>query len=392
MKLRTMNDMPNVSGKNILLRCDFNIKVVDGKLNDTFRIEQSLPTIKKLIADGARVTITAHLNRPEGRDPKETLRPSAVALEQLLGRPVKFIDDALERGYLADMKDGEVAILENVRYYKEEEKNDAEFAKKLAVGFDFYINDAFSNSHRAHASMQAIAKILPSYAGLLLAYEVETLQRLMTDPARPAVAVIGSSKLSSKIDVIRALCILCDKVIIGGALGTTFNIVFGARHINDMLYKPEYDEIVKSLSAEFGDKLVFGIDKGVGKEFAQAAARTDKDLADILPDDIIMDEGPKSVEKFNEIIDGAKTVIYNGTVGMAEWGDVWGRATFDLLRHIAKRTEEGKLESIIGGGDGAGSTDKLGLTKKMTYVSTGGGAFLEFIEGKTLPAVVALIS
>jgi len=393
MKMRTMKDVPNLAGKNILLRCDFNIKIVDGELNDTFKITESLPTIKKLMEQGARIAILSHLGRPKGRDSGETLAPIAKVLGEMIGKEVLFVTDALDKEFLKDMKDGAVALLENVRYYTdEEENNDASFAEKLATGFDIYINDAFGVSHRAHASVEAVTKFLPSFGGFLMTKEVETLTKLMANPTRPLVGIVGSSKVSTKLGVIRALLGLCDKVIIAGGLGTSFNIVNGNRNIVDkLLYDPAYDETIESLFAEFGDKIVLGIDKGVGTKFDKSAARTDKKNSDLGVGDIIMDEGPESVRLFKQVVDGAASVIYNGTLGMAEWGEPWGHSTFELLRHIAASTQDGKLESIIGGGDGAGTAKKLGIDGQMTYVSTGGGAFLEFIQGLTLPGVAALM-
>ncbi|MDR1027484.1 MAG: phosphoglycerate kinase, partial [Rickettsiales bacterium] len=227
MNIHTIEELPAVAGKYILLRDDFNVQIVDGVITDAFRIEQSLPTIRRLTAAGARVVIAAHLGRPEGVDPELSLRPVALTLEQLLGAPVLFVDDCLNRDFMPDMTNGGVAVLENLRFYPGEEKNDLDFSRKLAEGMDFYVNDAFAVSHRAHASVDAITGFLPSFAGELLAREVAELTRLTEAPARPLVGLISGSKVASKIGVIKALAKLCDRVIVSGVIGTTFRIMSG---------------------------------------------------------------------------------------------------------------------------------------------------------------------
>ncbi|MDR3208832.1 MAG: phosphoglycerate kinase [Rickettsiales bacterium] len=390
MNIHTFDELGDISGKYVLVRDDFNVQIVDGKITDAFRIEQSLPTLRKLIAGGAKIAIIAHLGRPKEREPELSLAPIAMALEQLLGRPVAFVSDCLEKDFLSQMKNGDVALLENLRYYPGEEKNDLDFAQKLANGFDYYVNDAFAVSHRAHASVDAIAGFLPSFAGELLASEIATLANLMENPKRPLCGIIGGSKVSGKIGVIKALARLCDKVIVAGGIGTSFRITLGAKNIKDMLYDEKNKDVILDIMKEFGGKIVMPISKGVGNAFAPSAARADKLLGSILADDVIMDEGPESIFEYEKTIGGARTVVWNGTVGMAEWQPTWSVGTFALARFVANKTAAGELESVIGGGDTVAALEAADTKDKMTYVSTGGGAFLEFIEGIELPGIKAL--
>jgi len=410
-----------IRGKYVLLRDDFNVQIVDGKITDAFRIEQSLPTIRLLKEKGARIAICAHLGRPEvGPDlragrinetaassmpphqfpSKYSLLPIARALSELLGEPVPLIPDCIgERVANArrDMTDGDVVMLENVRFHAGEESNDPEFARQLADGFDIYVNDAFAVSHRAHASVVGVTKFLPSYAGELLNNEIAKLSAVIKNPARPLVGIISSSKVKSKVGIIKAMAKLCDKLILGGGIGTGFlvamgadNIVQGETNIEKIAGDDGIRDFIRTTMKEYGDKIILPVEKGVGPKWDRSAPRTDKMIADILPNDIVMDEGPASVTEYERVIAGAKTVIWNGTVGMAEWPPVWSRGTFALVNYIAARTREGKLESIFGGGDAVAALEATGTKDDMTYVSTGGGAFLEFIEGRELPGIKAL--
>ncbi|MCL2331035.1 MAG: phosphoglycerate kinase [Proteobacteria bacterium] len=399
MKLRTISELGNIAGKYVLLRDDFNTQIVDGKVNDTFRIAQSLPTIRALQEKGARIAILAHLGRPDGvATPKYSLRPVALALGELLGESVPLISDCVgapAADARKNMQNGDVALLENVRFHAGEEENDSEFAAQLARGFDIFVNDAFSVSHRAHASTVGVTKFLPSFAGELLASEISAIARAMENPTRPLMGIIGSAKLDTKIKVLESLVAKCDVLAICGGLGTTFLLATGKYNFTDMLYKPEYKEVVERIlhaAKRRGCKILLPLDKGVGPEYSATAPRTDKPFADITDGDIIMDDGPESVAQYSEAIDGAKTVILNGTLGLAEWQPNWSISSFALARYIARRTQMGKLESIVGGGDAAASATNAGVEADMTYVSTGGGAFLEFIEGKELPGIVALSS
>lgn len=386
MKLRTIDGL-DLRGKYVLLRDDFNVQIVDGKITDAFRIEQSMPTINKLRQMGARVAICAHLGRPKGtRNMEYTLKPVA----EYMG--IKLIQDCLDKDFMHDMHDGDVVLLENVRFYAGEEKNDPTFSAELARGFDAYVNDAFAVSHRAHASTVGVAEILPSYAGDLLASEIEHLSAVMENPKRPLLSIVAGSKVSTKIGVLKALAKLSDTLIIGGALGTTFNYATGARVGNSLYEADQVDTALEILefARENNCRVLLPIDKGVAKEFARDAERTNKDFSQIEDDDIIIDAGIATTERDVSEIKNAKTVIWNGTVGMAEWAPTWSYGSFALANAIAEQTRMGKLESIVGGGDTVAALTALGVKDDITYVSTGGGAFLEFVEGRTLPGVAIL--
>lgn len=377
----------DVKGKYILLRDDFNVQIENGKIVDAFRIDASMPTIKHLISNGARVVICAHLGRPGGkRDEKLSLRPIAEYIN------IPFIDDCLKKDFLLDMKNGDVVLMENLRFYKGEEENDDAFARELAEGFDMYVNDAFAVSHRAAASLVGVTKYLPSYAGDLLSKEVENISRVIKKPEHPFVAFVGGAKVSSKIGVLKKLVTIADKLVVGGAMGTTFNFVDGMA-VGNSLYEADMIDVVtdiKKLAKKNHCEILLPLDKGVGKTFDKNAKRENRDVDKIKDDDVIIDDGDKTIERNHDVLTDAKTVIWNGTFGMAEWGPVWGRASFALAHDLAHFTKMGKIKSIVGGGETVAALDAIDVRCDMTYVSTGGGAFLEFIEGKELPGIKAL--
>lgn len=386
MKLRTLENI-DVRGKYVLLRDDFNVQIVDGKITDAFRIEQSMETINALRADGARVAICAHLGRPKGtRNMDYTLKPVAEYMK------IPLIADCLDKDFMKDMKDGDLVLLENVRFYPGEEANDPEFAKQLASGFDIFVNDAFAVSHRAHASTVGVAEIIPSYAGKLLASEIEHLSAVMENPKRPLLSIVAGSKVSTKIGVLKALAKLSDKLIIGGALGTTFNFALGGK-VGNSLYEADQKDTALEILAyakENNCEVLLPLDKGVAKEFTATAQRTNKNFTEIEDDDIIIDAGIETTKRDTAAIREAATVIWNGTVGMAEWQPTWSYGSFEIAKTIAEQTRAGKLESIVGGGDTVAALTACGVKDDITYVSTGGGAFLEFIEGRTLPGIAIL--
>ena len=386
MKLRVV-DYNSVRGKYVLLRVDFNVQIENGKILDAFRIEQTLPTIKKLRDAGARVAICAHLGRPKGKvDPALSLRPIAEYMK------IPFIDDCLKREFLAKMRDGDIVLLENVRFYAGEEENNLDFAAHLADGFDIFINDAFAVAHRAAASTVGVTKFLPAYAGDLLVHEVDNISRFLNEPKRPMLAIVGGAKVSSKIGVLKTLCKLADTVIVGGAIGTTFNYACG-NPVGNSLYEPDMAETAREImdiAAKSGCRFLMPLDKGVGPKFERNAPRTNKFIDEIADTDVIIDDGLDTTARNVLEIDDAATVLWNGTVGMAEWGDVWGYSSFAIAREIAKRTHAGKLISVVGGGETVACLDSVGVRNDITYVSTGGGAFLEFIERGTLPAIEVL--
>ena len=388
MKLRTIDGL-DLRGKYVLLRDDFNVQIVDGKITDAFRIEQSMPTINKLREMGARVAICAHLGRPKGERKMEfSLKPIA----DFMG--IELIPDCLDKGFMASMQDGDLVLLENVRFYAGEEKNDPIFAAELAGGFDVFVNDAFAVSHRAHASTVGVAEILPSYAGDLLASEIEHLTAVMENPKRPLLSIVAGSKVSTKIGVLKALAKLSDKLIIGGALGTTFNYAMGAKVGNSLYEADQKDTALEILeyAKQNNCEVLLPLDKGVAKEFVRDAERMNKDFTQIEDDDVIIDAGVATTERDVAAIKSAATVIWNGTVGMAEWAPVWSFGSFALANAIAEQTRNGKLESIIGGGDTVAALEACGVKGDITYVSTGGGAFLEFVEGCVLPGIAVLES
>ena len=386
MKLRTIENL-DVRGKYVLLRDDFNVQIVDNKITDPFRIEQSMPTINALRDAGARIAIVAHRGRPKGvRNMEYSLRPIA----DFMG--IELISDCLDKGFMANMRDGDVVLLENVRFYAGEEKNDPAFAADLARGFDVFVNDAFAVSHRAHASTVGVAEILPSFAGKLLASEIRHLSAVMENPARPLLSIVAGSKVSTKIGVLKALAKLSDTLIIGGALGTTFNYAQGGRVGNSLYEADQKDTALEILDyAEKNNcRVLLPLDKGVAKEFTREAARVNKDFTEIEDDDVIIDAGVQTTARDVAEIRAAKTVIWNGTVGMAEWQPTWSYGSFAIANAIAEQTRAGKLESIIGGGDTVAALQACGVKNDITYVSTGGGAFLEFIEGRILPGIAIL--
>lgn len=386
MNLRTIENL-DVRGKYVLLRDDFNVQIVDGHITDVFRIEQSMPTINALRAGGARIAICAHLGRPKGaRNMEYSLAPIAEYMK------IPLVADCLDKDFMKNMRDGDVVLLENVRFYPGEEKNDPDFSRSLADGFDVFVNDAFAVSHRAHASTVGVAKILPSYAGLLLASEIENLTDVMENPARPLLAIVGGSKVSTKIGVLRALAKLADTLIIGGALGTTFNYATGGR-VGNSLYEPDQKQNALDIleyAKQNNCRVLLPLDKGVAKEFTAAAARTNKDFTEIMDDDVIIDAGVATTERDVSEIRDAATVIWNGTVGMAEWQPTWSYGSFAIAQAIAEQTRAGKLVSVVGGGDTVAALQACGVKDDITYVSTGGGAFLEFIEGLDLPGIAVL--
>lgn len=326
MNLRTIDKL-DVHGKYILLRDDFNVQIVDGVITDAFRIDQSMPTISALRAAGARIAICAHLGRPKGtRNMAYTLTPVA----EYMGIPL--IPDCLDKEFMKTMRDGDVVLLENVRFYPGEEQNDPAFAQQLATGFDIFVNDAFAVSHRAHASTVGVANILPSYAGKLLASEIEHLSAVMENPRRPLLSIVAGSKVSTKIGVLRALARLSDKLIIGGALGTTFNYATGGK-VGNSLYEADQKntalEVLEYARAN-NCEVLLPLDKGVSKEFKPDAPRTNKDFTEIADDDIIIDAGIATTERDVSEIRNAATVIWNGTVGMAEWQPTWSYGSFAI--------------------------------------------------------------
>lgn len=386
MEKKTIRDI-NVKNKRVLVRVDFNVPLKDGKVSDDTRIVASLPTIKYLIEQGAKVILCSHLGRPTGKDQKYSLRPVAARLQELLGKPVTFVSDCIgqpvERVVEA-MSSGDVVLLENVRFYPEEEKNDPAFAKKLAAFGDVYVNDAFGSAHRAHASTEGVAHILPGVAGLLMEKELNYLGTALANPARPFVAILGGAKVSDKIKVIENLLPKVDSLLIGGGMANTFAEAHGYP-VGQSLVEEDKLELARGLIQRSQGKLVFPVDWVIADKFA-ADAKSQVVTVDSVPDGWrILDIGPKSIELFDGYLQKAKTVLWNGPLGVFEF-PAFAKGTIE----IAKRLAKSGATTIIGGGDSAAAVEQAGVADKMTHISTGGGASLEFLEGRVLPGVAGL--
>jgi phosphoglycerate kinase len=395
---KTIADIPagELKSKRVFVRCDFNVPL-DEKQNITSdkRIRASLPTIKFLIDKGARVILASHLGRPKGEVKKEfSLAPVQKALSQLLGKEVTMASDcvgpAVEKA-AAELKDGDVLLLENLRFHKEEEENDPAFAKQLAALANIYVSDAFGTVHRAHASTEGIAHYLPAYAGFLVEKELKFLGAALENPQRPFVAIIGGAKVSSKIGVLKNLIEKVDTLIIGGGMAYTF---FKARgiEVGASLVEPELIGEAKEILKKAIDKevpILLPIDHVVANKFSEDADTRVVPRTTIEPGWQGVDIGPDTVTKFGNAILSAKTIVWNGPVGVFEM-DKFAKGTIEIAKLVAKATEQGAV-SIIGGGDSASAVKKAGLSDKMSFISTGGGASLEFLEGIVLPGVACLL-
>jgi phosphoglycerate kinase len=390
-----VEDLP-VANKRVIVRVDFNVPLKDGKVESDKRLKESLPTIKYLREKNAKVILMSHLGRPDGkRVPDMSLRPVADALAALLGTPVAFADDCVgpsAEAAVAALAPGGVLLLENLRFHAAEEENDPAFAKQLAALADVYVNDAFGSAHRAHASTEGITKFVSQAAsGFLMKKELDYLGDALTNPKRPFVAVIGGSKVSGKIDVIKNLLPRVDKLLIGGGMTYTFLKAQGLE-VGKSIVENDKIELAKSLMAEAGDKLVLGTEFVVTDklDFKGRTVGAIKTVArDAIPADWeAVDLGPESVEAFTKILLGAKTIVWNGPVGVFEI-DATAKGTIAIAEALAKATASGAT-TIIGGGDSASAVKKAGVASKVSHVSTGGGASLEYLEGKVLPGVAAL--
>lgn len=381
----------DVRGQRVLVRVDFNVPQDDqGNITDTGRIRAALPTIRWLLGRGARCILMSHLGRPKGRDPKASLRPVAEALERELGRPVAFVEDCW--GYVAEqavagVEPGQVLLLENLRFYKEEEANDPNFGRKLAAMGDFYVNDAFGAVHRAHASVVGPPQYLPSAPGLLLEKELAYLGRALEDPARPFVAILGGAKVSDKIGVIRNLFGKVDAILIGGAMAYAF---LKAQGVEVGRSKLEAERVgtakeILDLAKQKGVALHLPADHLVAQEVSRTAPAQPCPTAAIPPEWMGVDIGTDTIRRFSEVVSRARTVVWNGPLGVAEI-----KAFSAGTRGVAEAVIRSGAVSIIGGGDTAAVLEQYGLASQMTHVSTGGGASLEFLEGRTLPGVAAL--
>ena len=395
MSKKTVADLSasDLSGKRVLVRVDFNVPLDNGSITDDTRIRAALPTIQDLTSKGAKVILTSHFGRPKGVDESLRLTPVAARLSELLGKPVKKFDDCIgdevTQG-VAELQNGDVALLENVRFYAEEEDNDPEFAKKLASVADLYVNDAFGTAHRAHASTEGVTHYLPSVAGYLIEKELKFLQGAIEEPKRPLAAIVGGSKVSSKIGVIEALLDKCDKLLLGGGMIFTF---YKARGLNvgNSLVEEDKLELARALEAKAKQKgvaFLLPTDVIVADKFAPDAEAKTVSINEIPDGWMGLDIGPDSVKVFQDALGDCKTVIWNGPMGVFEF-EKFAAGTKAIALTLADLTKTGAI-TIIGGGDSVAAVEQLNLGEQMSHISTGGGASLELLEGKVLPGIAAL--
>jgi phosphoglycerate kinase len=389
-------DHLDASGKRVVVRVDLNVPIENGEVRDATRIERIVPTIRELLDEGAAVILLAHFGRPKGKVvPEMSLKPVAPALEKALGRPVKFVftdwRDGKAVAAAKAAKPGECLLLENTRYHAGEEKNDAELARLLASLGDVYVNDAFSAAHRAHSSTEGIAQVIPAHAGRAMEAELEALERAFEKPKRPLIAVIGGAKVSTKLELLGNLSGVANVIVIGGGMANTFlaaqGYPVGKSLCEHDLAQTARDIIVtaKSKSCE----ILLPVDGVVAKEFKAGSPHRVVDIADVKADDMILDAGPKSVAAIKAAFDKAATLVWNGPLGAFEV-EPFDAATNEAARHAAALTRAGKLVSIAGGGDTVAALNQAGVADDFSYISTAGGAFLEWLEGKPLPGVQAL--
>jgi len=388
MNKKTVKDI-DLKGKRVFMRVDFNVPMADGKVTDDKRIRAALPSIKYVLEQGASLLLASHLGRPKGGpDPEFSLRAASEVLATLLGIPVQMAPDCVgpEVEALAKaLKPGEVLMLENTRFHAGEEKNDLDLAKQMASLAEVYVNDAFGSAHRAHSSTEGIARFLPAVSGFLMEQELEYLGKAVANPEHPYIAILGGAKISDKILVVETLLSKCDKLIIGGGMANTFLAAQGL-NMQDSLVEESSLETAKHILAKSADKLVLPVDAVIADKFDAEANTQTVDVDKIPAGWRMLDVGPKTLELYKRELDGAKLIVWNGPVGVFEMPK-FAEGTFALARMLA----ESKAITVIGGGDSASAVKKAGVAKQMTHVSTGGGASLEFLEGKELPGVAALL-
>lgn len=388
---RTLDDV-NVSGKRVVIRLDLNVPISNGVVTDTTRIDRVVPTLKELLSKGAAVIILAHFDRPKGKVvPEMSLKPVAPALEKALGHAVHFHFTDWQSAPAVDAKAGDVILMENTRYHGGEEKNDAGFAKMLAELGDIFVNDAFSAAHRAHSSTEGIAHLIPAYAGRAMEAELKALQAALEKPERPLVAVVGGAKVSTKLDLLGNLTGIANTIVIGGGMANTFLAAQGVDVGKSLCEKdliPTAIEIMARAKAK-NCTLLLPADAVVSKEFKAGAANRVVSVNDIAADEMMLDVGPASIAAVNKAFEAAKTVVWNGPFGAFEIAP-FDKATVATAQHAAALTKAGKLVTVAGGGDTVSALNHAGVADDFTYISTAGGAFLEWLEGKELPGVAAL--
>jgi len=396
MAFRTLDDL-DVKAKRVLVRADLNVPVADGKVTDDTRIVRQAPTIKELSEKGAKVVILSHFDRPKGKVvPSMSLKVLLAPLEKHLGRKVAFADDCIgptAQAAVAALKDGDVLLLENTRFHKGEEANDPEMAKRLASLGDIFVNDAFSAAHRAHASTSGVARLLPNAAGRSMQAELTHLERALGNPERPLMAVVGGAKVSTKIELLQNLVKRVETLVIGGAMANTFLAAEGVK-VGKSLYEPDHLETARQvirMANDAGAVILLPKDVVVAKEFKAGAAHRTVPVSDIADDEMALDVGPDSIKAFENRLLATRTLVWNGPFGAFETAP-FDQGTVAAAQKVASLTRAGQLLSVAGGGDTVAALAHAGVENDFTYVSTAGGAFLEWLEGKELPGVEALSS
>ncbi|MCK2054935.1 phosphoglycerate kinase [Methylobacterium sp. 37f] len=392
---RTLDDAGPLQGKRVLLRVDLNVPMEAGRVTDATRIERIVPTIEDIAGKGGRVVLLAHFGRPKGKPvASESLKPVVETLSRKLGRPVAFAEDCVgpvAAEAVSRLKDGEVVLLENTRFHAGEEKNDRAFTEQLAANGDLYVNEAFSAAHRAHASTEGLAHLLPAYAGRLMQAELEALTKGLEAPTRPVIALVGGAKVSSKIDLLQNLVAKVDMLVIGGGMANTFLHAQGKSVGKSLCEKDLADTALRIIEAAKAAqcRIILPVDAVSASEFKANAAHETVPVDAVPASGMILDAGPASVAEINAAIDEAATLVWNGPLGAFELTP-FDAATVAAARHAAERTKAGKLVSVAGGGDTVAALNHAGVGETFSYVSTAGGAFLEWLEGKALPGVEAL--
>jgi phosphoglycerate kinase len=390
---RTLDDV-DVKGKRVLLRVDLNVPMENGRVTDATRLERVAPTITEIADKGGKVILLAHFGRPKGRDPKESLKPVAEALSKVIEKPVAFADDCVgepAQKAIGAMKDGDILCLENTRFHKEEEKNDPAFVAELAKLGDIWVNDAFSAAHRAHASTEGLGRKLPGYAGRTMQAELDALAKALEAPTKPVIAVIGGAKVSTKIDLLENLVTKVDALVIGGGMANTFLHAQGVGIGKSLAEKDLSATALRILEkAEASNcAIILPVDAVVASHFAANSPSHAYDLDAVPAEGMILDVGPRSIARIHAAIDDAATLVWNGPLGAFEMTP-FDRGTVQAAKHAAERTKAKKLISVAGGGDTVAALNQAGVAGDFSYVSTAGGAFLEWMEGKPLPGVEVL--
>jgi phosphoglycerate kinase len=387
-------DQADVASRRVLLRVDLNVPMENGRVSDLTRIERVVPTMAEIADKGGKVVLLSHFGRPKGRDPKQSLKPVAAAVADVARRPVAFAEDCIgapAEAAIQAMRPGDIVCLENTRFHKEEEKNEPGFVAKLAALGDIYVNDAFSAAHRAHASTEGLARKLPAYAGRAMQAELDALGKALESPQRPVAAIVGGAKISTKLDLLGNLIARVDVLIIGGGMANTFLSAQG-KAVGKSLAEHDLAETAREILAkakERGCDIVLPVDAVVAQEFAARAPSRVVSVDAVGADDMILDIGPRSVEHVISVLARVKTLVWNGPFGAFEL-EPFDNGTVAVAEAAAELTAAGKLVTVAGGGDTVAALNAAGVTERLTYVSTAGGAFLEWLEGKALPGVEVL--